>query len=160
MDVIDFSAARQRRLAAMARTKAGPQARFAAMQEALSQDELTAMGRIVQQHALRLAYRIVAASPVWGKPEEAEPLRVWTELEAVVPVLADLIMAESYMPAAVRMAGTHLTANEVGLWAARRMVLDYLLILIDDNSRPDDWLDIRDREPLRNVCAYLGYAMD
>lgn len=32
MDVIDFSAARQRRLAAMARTKAGPQARFAAMQ--------------------------------------------------------------------------------------------------------------------------------
>ena len=74
MDVIDFSAARQRRLAAMARTKAGPQARFAAMQEALSQDELTAMGRIVQQHALRLAYRIVAASPVWGKPEEAEPV--------------------------------------------------------------------------------------
>jgi len=160
MDVIDFSAVRQKRLAAMAKTKAEPQARFDAMQEALRRDELTVMGRIVQQHALRLAYRIVAESPVWGKPNEAEPLRALVELEAVVPVLADLIMAESYMPAAVRMAGTRLTANEVGLWAARRMVLDYLLILIDDNSRPDDWLDIRDKEPLRNVFAYLGYEMD
>ena len=70
MDVIDFSAARQRRLAVMARTKAEPQARFAAMQEALAQDELTVMERIVQQHALRMAYRIVADSPVWGKPDE------------------------------------------------------------------------------------------
>lgn len=160
MDVIDFSAARQRRLAAMARTKSEPQARFAAMQEALAQDELTVMERIVQQHALRMAYRIVAESPAWGTPDEKEPRRIFTELEAVVPILADLIMAESYMPAAVRMAGTHLTSSEVGLWAARRIVLDYLLILIDDNSRPDDWLDIRDKEPLRNVFAYLGYVMD
>ena len=75
-------------------------------------------------------------------------------------VLGDLIIANSYVKEAVRLPGQKLTANEVGLWAARRMILDYLLILIDDNSRPDDWLDIRDKQPLKNVFEYLGYKLE
>jgi len=50
-----------------------------------------------------------------------------------------LIIANSYVDGAVRLAGHKFMANEVGLWAARRMILDYLLILIDDNSRPEHW---------------------
>lgn len=59
----------------------------------------------------------------------------------------------------MHLPGQRLTASEVGLWAARRMILDYLLILIDDNSRPDDWLDIRDKEPLQNIFVHLGYKL-
>jgi hypothetical protein len=59
----------------------------------------------------------------------------------------------------VRLAGQKFTTKEVGQWAARRMILDYLLILIDDTSRPDDWLDIRDKQPLKNVFEDLGYKL-
>ena len=57
------------------------------------------------------------------------------------------------------MTGRRYSAAEVGQWAARRLVLDYVLILIDDRSCPDDWLDIDDEEPLREIFVYLGYSL-
>ena len=71
----------------------------------------------------------------------------YTETDPTVPSWAKASSKPTY------------TASEVGWWAARRMILDYLLILIDDSSRPDDWLDIRDKEPLRNVFEHLGYRV-
>ncbi|MCR5757908.1 MAG: hypothetical protein K6F95_08385 [Selenomonas sp.] len=157
MEVIDFVKARETRLSRIAKTKAEPHARYKAMLAALADEELSAMERIAQVHALEMAYRIVENSPLWGKQEESQVV-VWSALEAVVPLIGDLLMANSYVTDSVRLTGQKYTAGEVGLWAARRLILDYLLILIDDNSRPDDWLDIRDREPLRNVFAHLGYC--
>jgi hypothetical protein len=107
-----------------------------------------------------MAYKIVEHSPLWGTAQGDFLLQIQSALDAVVPVLGDLIIANSYVDGAVRLTGQKFTANEVGLWAARRMILDYLLILIDDNSRPDDWLDIRDKQPLQNVLAYLGYRSE
>lgn len=158
MEVIDFAKAREERLAKIARTKAEPYARYTAMLGALEGEELTAMERIAQTHALEMAYRIVEHSPHFGQQPGDFFLPVWAALEAVVPVIGDLIIANSYVSDSVRLTGQKYTASEVGLWAARRMILDYLLILIDDSSRPDDWLDIRDKEPLRNVFVYLGYC--
>ncbi|SHK80251.1 hypothetical protein SAMN05216582_11842 [Selenomonas ruminantium] len=158
MAVIDFTKVREARLAEAARTKAGPCARYTAMMAALEAESLTAMEGIAQIHALRMAYQIVAHSPHWELEPGDDFLPVWSALEAVVSVLGDLIIADSYIDGSVRLTGQRYTASEVGLWAARRMILDYLLILIDDDSCPDDWLDIRDKQPLRNVFRYLGYS--
>jgi len=159
MDIIDFTKAREARLAKAAKEKAEPHARYRAMAEALDREDLTAMEYIAQNHALQMAYKMVEHSPYWGDKQGDFSLQVWSALEAVVPVLGDLIIANSYVDGAVRLAGQKFTANEVGLWAARRMILDYLLILIDDTSRPDDWLDIRDKQPLKNVFEHLGYKL-
>ena len=129
------------------------------MVEALSKEDLTVMEYIAQNHAMQMAHKIVEHSPCWGDKHGDFSLQVWSSLEAVVLVLGDLIIANSYMDGAVRLAGQKFMANEVGLWAAPRMILDYLLILIDDNSRPDDWLDIRDKQPLKNVFEHLGYIV-
>ena len=160
MSIIDFAKAREARLAKAARTKAEPYARYTAMLEALDKEDLTAMESIAQVHALQMAYRIVEHSPYWGTKQGDFFLQTWSALEAVVPVIGDLIIANSFVDSSVRLRGQRYTSNEVGLWAARRMILDYLLILIDDSSRPDDWLDIRDRQPLQNVFAHLGYNID
>jgi hypothetical protein len=119
-----------------------------------------AMESIAQVHALQMAYKIVEHSPLWGTKQGDFLLHIQSALDAVVPVLGVLIIANSYVEGTVRLTGQKFTANEVGLWAARRMILYYLLILIDDNSRPDDWLDIRDKQPLQNVLAYLGYRSE
>ena len=158
MDIIDFAKTREARLAKAAKEKAEPHARYGAMVEALDREDLTAMEYIAQNHPLQMAYKIVEHNPCWGDKHGDFSLQVWSSLEAVVPVLGDLIIANSYVDRAVRLAGQKFMANEVGLWAARRMILDYLLILIDDNSRPEDWLDIRDKQPLKNVFEYLGYV--
>ncbi len=159
MDIIDFTKAREERLAKVAKEKAEPYARYRAMLEALDREDLTVMEYIAQNHALQMAYKIVEHSPYWGDKQGDFFLQVWSALEAVVPVLGDLIIANSYVDGAVRLAGQKFMANEVGLWAARRMILDYLLILTDDNSRPDDWLDIRDKQPLKNIFEHLGYSV-
>ena len=159
MDIIDFTKAREERLAKVAKEKAEPYARYRAMVEALDREDLTVMEYIAQNHALQMACKIVEHSPYWGDKQGDFSLQVWLALEAVVPVLGDLIIANSYVDGAVRLAGQKFMANEVGLWAARRMILDYLLILIDDNSRPDDWLDIRDKQPLKNIFEHLGYSV-
>lgn len=159
MDIIDFARAREEKIAKAAKEKAEPYSRYMAMVEALGREDLTAMEYIAQNHALQMAYKIVEHSPCWGNKQGDFSLQVWSALEAVVPVLGDLIIANSYMDGAVRLAGQKFMANEVGLWAAPRMILDYLLILIDDNSRPDDWLDIRDKQPLKNVFEHLGYIV-
>ena len=159
MDIIDFTKAREERLAKVAKEKAEPYARYRAMVEALDREDLTVMEYIAQNHALQMAYKIVEHSPYWGDKQGDFSLQVWSALEAVVPVLGDLIIANSYVDGAVRLAGQKFMANEVGLWAARRMILDYLLILIDDNSRPDDWLDIRDKQLLKNIFEHLGYSV-
>ena len=160
MDIIDFAKVREARLAKAAKVKAEPGTRYTAMLEALDKEDLTAMEYIVQNHALQMAYKIVVHSPLWGPKQGNFSLQIQSALDAVVPVLGDLIIANSYVDGAVRLTGQKFTANEVGWWAARRMILDYLLILIDDNSRPDDWLDIRDKQPLQNVLAYLGYRSE
>ena len=160
MDIIDFAKAREARLAKAAKEKVKPYARYKAMVEALDREDLTAMEYIAQSHALQMAYKIVEHSPYWGDKPGDSSLQVWSALEAVVPMIGDLIIANSYVDGVVRLAGYKFMANEVGLWAARRMLLDYLLILIDDNSRPDDWLDIRDKHPLQNVFAHLGYKLE
>ena len=160
MDIIDFAKVREARLAKAAKVKAEPCTRYTAMLEALDKEELTAMEYIAQNHALQMAYKIVEHSPLWGTKQGNFSLPIQSALDAVVPVLGDLIIANSYVDGAVRLTGQKFTANEVGWWAARRMILDYLLILIDDNSRPDDWLDIRDKQPLQNVLAYLGYRSE
>ena len=160
MDIIDFAKVWEARLAKAAKEKSEPFARYKAMVEALDREDLMAMEYIAQNHALQMAYKIVEHSPCWGDKHGDFSLQVWSSLEAVVPVIGDLIIANSYVEGAVRLAGHKFMANEVGLWAARRMILDYLLILIDDNSRPDDWLDIRDKQPLQNVFAHLGYKLE
>ena len=160
MDIIDFARAREEKIAKAAKEKAEPYSRYMAMVEALGREDLTAMEYIAQNHALQMAYKIVEHSPCWGNKQGDFSLQVWSALEAVVSVLGDLIIANSYVDGAVRLAGQKFMANEVGRWAARRMILDYLLILIDDNSRPDDWLDIRDKQPLKNVFEYLGYKLE
>ena len=157
MEIIDFAKAREERLAKAARTKAEPQARYNAMQDALRNEDLTPIAYIAQNHALQMAYKIVEHSPNYGRKNGDFFLPVWSSLEAVVPVLGDMIIADSYVQGSVRLTGQKYTASEVGLWAARRLILDYLLLLIDDNSRPDDWLDIRDKQPLQNIFLYLGY---
>ena len=157
MEIIDFAKAREERLAKAARAKAEPQARYNAMQDALRNEDLTPIAYIAQNHALQMAYKIVEHSPNYGRKNGDFFLPVWSALEAVVPVLGDMIIADSYVQGSVRLTGQKYTASEVGLWAARRLILDYLLILIDDNSRPDDWLDIRDKQPLQNIFLYLGY---
>ena len=159
MDIIDFTKAREERLAKVAKEKAEPYARYRAMVEALDRENLTVMEYIAQNHALQMAYKIVEHSPYWGDKQGDFSLQAWSAMEAVVPVLGDLIIANSYVDGAVRLAGQKFMANEVGLWAAPRMILDYLLILIDGNSRPDDWLDIRDKQPLKNVFEHLGYSV-
>ena len=160
MEIIDFTKAREKRLEKVALTKKEPHARYTAMLEALEKEDLTAMEYIAQNHALQMAYKIVEHSPYWGHKQGDFSLQIWSALEAVVPVIGDLIIANSYVDGAVRLAGQKFMANEVGLWAARRMILDYLLILIDDNSHPDDWLDIRDKQPLKNVFEHLGYKLE
>ncbi len=157
MEIIDFAKAREERLAEAARTKAEPQARYNTMQDALRNEDLTPIAYIAQNHALQMAYKIVEHSPNYGRKNGDFFLSVWSSFEAVVPVLGDMIIADSYVQGSVRLTGQKYTASEVGLWAARRLILDYLLILIDDNSRPDDWLDIRDKQPLQNIFLYLGY---
>ena len=157
MAIIDFARAREERRAKAARTEAEPQARYNAMQDALRNEDLTTIAYIAQNHALQMAYKIVEHSPNYGRKNGDFFLPVWSALEAVVPVLGDMIIADSYVQGSVRLTGQKYTASEVGLWAARRLILDYLLILIDDNSRPDDWLDIRDKQPLQNIFLYLGY---
>ena len=159
MDIIDFAKAWEARLAKAAKEKSEPFARYKAMVEALDREDLTAMEYIAQNHALQMAYKIVEYSLCWGDKQGDFSLPVWSALEAVVPVLGDLIIANSYVDGAVRLAGQKFMANEVGLWAARRMILDYLLILIDDTSYPDDWLDIHDKQPLKNVFEHLGYIV-
>ena len=159
MKIIDFTRAREEKLAEIARTKTEPHTRYTAMLEALYKEDLTAMEYIAQTNALHMAYRIVEHSPYWGDKHGDYFLQVWSALEAVIPIIGDLIMTNSYVEGSVRLAGQRFTTSEVGLWAARRMILDYLLILIDDNSRPDDWLDIRDKEPLKNIFEHLGYRL-
>ena len=159
MEIIDFTRAREAKLAEIARTKKEPHTRYTAMLEALYKEELTAMEYIAQTNALHMAYKIVERSPYWGDRQGDYFLQVWSALEAVVPIIGDLIMANSYVDGSLRLADQRYTTSEVGLWAARRMILDYLLILIDDNSHPDDWLDIRDKEPLKNIFEHLGYRL-
>ena len=159
MEIIDFSKAREERLEKVAKTKKEPHARYIVMLEALEKEDLTAMEYIAQNHALQMAYKMVEHSPNWGSKQGDFYLAVRSAMEAVVPVLGDLIIANSYVKETVCLPGQKFPANEVGLWAARRMILDYLLILIDDNSRPDDWLDIRDKQPLKNVFEHLGYIV-
>ena len=124
MDIIDFAKAWEARLAKAAKEKSEPFARYKAMVEALDREDLTAMEYIAQNHALQMAYKIVEHSPCWGDKHGDFSLQVWSSLEAVVPVLGDLIIANSYMDGAVRLAGQKFMANEVGLWAAPRMILD------------------------------------
>ena len=157
MEIIDFTRAREAKLAEIAKTKAEPNTRYKAMLETLHKEDLTAMEYIAQTNTLHIAYRIVAHSPYWGNKQGDYFMQVWSAMEAVVPIIGDLIMANSYVEGSVRLAGQRFTTSDVGLWAARRMILDYLLILIDDNSNPDDWLDIRDKEPLKNIFNHLGY---
>ncbi len=159
MDIIDFTKAREARLAKAAKTKTEPAERFLAMQTALEKEDLTAMEYIAQNHALQMAYRLVEHSPRYGI-KQGVLSSIWSALETIVPVLGDLIIANSFVQGTVRLTGQKYTANEVGLWAARRLILDYLLILIDDNSRPDDWLDIRDQQPWQNIFVYLGYEQE
>ena len=160
MEIIDFTKAREERLEKVAKTKKEPHARYTAMLEALEKEDLMAMEHIVQNHALQMAYKMVEHSPYWGNRQGDFYLAIKSALEAVVPVLGDLIIANSYVKEAVCLPGQKFPANEVGLWAARRMILDYLLILIDDSSSPDDWLDIRDKQPLKNIFEYLGYKLE
>lgn len=159
MEIIDFARAREERLANIAKAKAEPRARYTAMLEALYKEDLTSMEYIAQIHALHMAYKIVENSPHWGDRQGDFFLQTWSALEVVVPIIGDLIIANSYVDGSVHLTGQRFTVNEVGPWAARRMILDYLLILIDDNSRPDDWLDIRDKEPMKNIFAHLGYEL-
>ncbi len=160
MNIIDFAKVREARLAKAAKVKAEPRTRYTAMLEALDKEELTAMEYIVQNHALQMAYRIMEHSPRYGVKQGDFYLPVLSALEAIVPVLGDMIIANSYVQGSVRLTGQKYAASEIGLWAALRMILDYLLILIDDNSRPDDWLDIRDKKPLQNMFKYLGYEQE
>ena len=160
MDIIDFAKVREARLAKAAKEKAEPYSRYTAMVEALSKEDLTVMEYIAQNHALQMAYKMVEHSPYWGNRQGDFYLAIKSALEAVVPVLGDLIIANSYVKEAVCLPGQKFPANEVGLWAARRMILDYLLILIDDSSSPDDWLDIRDKQPLKNIFEYLWYKLE
>ena len=159
MEIIDFTRAREAKLAEIARTKTEPHTRYTSMLDALYKEDLTAMEYIAQTNALHMAYRIVENSPYWGDKQGDSFLQAWSALEAVVPIIGDLIMANSYVDGSLRLAGQRYTTSEVGLWAARRMIRDYLLILIDDSSSPDDWLDIRDKELLKNIFEHLGYRL-
>lgn len=160
MEIIDFTRVREAKLAEIAKIKTEPHTRYTAMLDALYKEDLTAMEYIAQTNALHMAYKIVEHSPYWGDRQGDYFLQVWSALEAVVPIIGDLIMANSYVEGSVRLAGQRFTSSDVGLWGARRMILDYLLILINDNSNPDDWLDIRDKEPLKNIFKHLGYRFN
>ena len=159
MKIIDFTEARKMKLHAAAREKNKPYARYKAMQDALVKEDLPSMENIVQYHALEMAYQLVDHSPKWGTLTGDFSQQMKSAVEAVVPVLGDMILAGSVVPGSVRMTGRRYSAAEVGQWAARRLVLDYVLILIDDRSCPDDWLDIDDEEPLREIFVYLGYSL-
>lgn len=97
MEIIDFTKARKERLANIARTKAEPHARYTAMLETLYKEDLTSMEYIAQTHALRMAYKLVEHSPYFGDRQGDFFLQIWSSLEAVVPVIGDLIIANSYV---------------------------------------------------------------
>ena len=83
MEIIDFTRAREAKLAEIARTKTEPHTRYTSMLDALYKEDLTGMEYIAQTNALHMAYRIVENSPYWGDKQGDSFLQAWSALEAI-----------------------------------------------------------------------------
>lgn len=161
MTIIDFTQKRQQRLMLLKKEKQEPAARMEAMKQALEKENLTDSARIIQYHALITAYDLVRHSPDYGS-EPAPYSILKQEADTTIRILADFILLDSFMEAPINLAGRRMMPGEVSTWAARRLILDYILILIDDASSPDDWLDPADnnKKPLAAIFQHLGYPID
>lgn len=159
MTIIDFAQKRQQRLRNLEKEKQEPTARMKAMKQALKKEDLTDSTRMIQYHALITAYDLVRHSPNYGSVP-ASYVILKQEADTTIRILSDFILLNSFMDAPIKLAGRRMMPLEVSHWAAQRLLLDYILILIGDASSPDDWLDPTAQKPLTTIFQHLGYPLD